>query len=224
MFFDENRERFKRFDIEYLVTPPEAFEEVPFDYPPEDNEKYYRARRRNRNQNRHYHWDHLRKRMDYVYLNDVDEFVNHELWPIVYDFLSPKDLLYLSIAGRKYNYFVNYRGGFQDQYRIIRADLQNFEVQKGTRRGSTVREVAWHFTNCFRDPEDTWLKMLGICCHANLSPSRIPTVAEIAERLDNGIEPLVQNNLNGVVLPKNGDLSWAPKFIRENQELFPWKV
>ena len=33
MYFDENRERFKRFNVEHLVTPPEIFEKIPYSYP-----------------------------------------------------------------------------------------------------------------------------------------------------------------------------------------------
>lgn len=223
LYFKENEDRFKRFNVEHLVTPPGAFKRIPFDYPPEDNERYYKARRWNRNQNRHLHWDYLRDGVDYVYLNDVDEFVDHTKWPIVQKLLEPKDLLYLAIATRRYNFYVNYKGGHQEQYRITRADLEDFEVKKGTKRGSTQEEVGWHFTNCFF-PEDLRLKILGICCHGNTPPSQIPTVEEITDRLNQGIEPWVQNKLGGTILPKDKDLSWAPKFIRENPDLFPWKT
>lgn len=224
MYFCENRERFSRFNVEYLVTPPEVFTPIPFSYPEEESGHWYRERRKNRNKNRQHHWDTIREGMDYVYFNDVDEFVSADHWHHVLSMLESKELHYVSIKARKFNFFVNCRGSEQEQWRITRTDLPSFEMMKGKPRASTPCEVGWHFTNCFNDLEGHRLKMLGICCHVGVAPSDIPTVAEIEDRLGRNVEPFVNKDLlSGIaeIMPKD-DLSWAPSFMRKNIELFPW--
>ena len=97
LYFAENRERFSRFDVDYLVTPPDVFEKIPFSYPQEETNRWFRARRDNRNKNRQFHWENLRNGTDYVYLNDVDEFIDSERWGYLKDIITPKDMYYVSI-------------------------------------------------------------------------------------------------------------------------------
>lgn len=222
LFFEENKERFARFNVDYLVTPPDAFEQIPYNYPEEDKRKWFQARRNNRNLNRQFHWDELRRDTDYVYLNDVDEFISSEHWHHLGPLLENNHYHYIAIKTRKFNYFINSRGSKQEQYRITRADKPEFVMQRGTPRIAT-KEMGWHFTNCF-SPEEIRNKLYGICCHMGRPPSWVPSVEKIAEDLSNLIEPAVGTNMENsfVELMPRGDMSWAPKFMRENPDLFPW--
>jgi len=57
-----------------------------------------------------------------------------------------------------------------------------------------------------------------------MSPSEIPSLEEIKNRLSNLIEPLVSVPMEGGIkeVMSKEDRSWAPKFIAENPDLFPW--
>jgi beta-1,4-mannosyl-glycoprotein beta-1,4-N-acetylglucosaminyltransferase len=222
MYFADNRERFERFDVKYLVTPPEAFEEIPRHFPEEDRRKWFQARRNNRDLNRRYHWDTVRADTDYVYYNDVDEFVCKEHGSYLRSLLEPKEYWYLSVSTRKFNFFVNARGSKQSQARITRSDMEDFIQQKGTPR-TTTKEIGWHFTSCLH-PEDLYEKYLGIYLHLGMTYDQIPSVETIRERLETGIEPSTLTPLYGglkEVMPRD-DMYWAPDFIRERPELFPW--
>ncbi len=223
MHFLDNKERFKRFNVDYLVTPPDEFIKIPFSYPKEETTEWFRARRTNRNWNRQYHWDEVRRGTDYVYFNDVDEFISRDCGDCLKDVLKSKEAHYGSIRTRKFNFFINARGSKQDQYRITRSDLKSFEYYKGFPKVGLKHQMGWHFTTCFF-PEDIYLKYLGISCHLGLAPADIPSVELIKERLDNCIEPYANIPLIGgikEIMPRD-DLSWAPQFIQDNPDKFPW--
>ncbi len=224
MLFEKNKERFKRFNVEYLVTPPEIFTEIPFEYPREHQGYWYRERRKNRNLNRTHWWDHVRKGTDYVYMNDVDEFISAAHFSHLEELMVGNELHYISIKARKFNFFVNCRGSKQDQWRITRSDLPSFEMYKGTPRKTTKKEIGWHFTNCFSTLEEHHQKAIGICCHVGMSASEVPSLDTIKQRLQELKDPLVDHPLSGGIkeLMPLDDLSWAPKFMRENLELYPW--
>ena len=148
LFFDDNKERFARFNVEHIITDPDIFEPVAASYSgDEDNLKYYRARRNNRNLNRQHHWENLRNGCDYVYCNDVDEFVSRDHWYHVDEYLKDKEYYYGGVKTRKFNFFVNVRGSKQSQYRITRSDMETFNMERGTPRFNTAKEVGWHFTS-----------------------------------------------------------------------------
>lgn len=223
MYFDDNRERFKRFNVEHLITPPDVFEAIPYSYPKEEQEKWFKVRRNNRTINRQFHWDELRKHTDYVYLNDVDEFISRDRWKYLDALLKPNYYHHVAVVTRRYDYFVNAFGPIQEQYRITRSDRPVFSMIRGTPRTSTP-DLGWHFTSCFNAAE-VQKKLHGIACHIGVSPSEIPNVEDIQYDMDNGIEPVTGLPLLGDVtelLPKY-DLSWAPQFMQDNIEMFPWK-
>lgn len=224
LYFDENRERFKRFNVDHIVTPPEAFEAIPYSYPKEEIQRWFQTRRNNRDRNRSLHWDEVRKDTDYVFMSDTDEFVSSKQAHILLDILEPKNYQYISVTTQKFSYFVNAKGSQTTQYRITRADLPGFRMQKGTPRMATP-EIGWHFTNCM-NAKDIQTKIYGICCHMGLSPARVPSVDEVQNRLDNFIEPIIGTDIRiGIqeVLSRE-DRSWAPKFMQDNPEVFPWYV
>ena len=221
LYFDENRERFKRFNVEHLVTPPEVFEEIPFSYPEAEKDWWFKVRQSNRNWNRQYHWDNLRKDTDYVYLNDVDEFISRDKWKHLDALLRPKYYDYLAVTTRRFDFFVNALGPMQEQYRITKADKPIFNMVRGTPRATTPN-LGWHFTSCFSAAE-IQKKLDGICCHIGASPAEVPTIEEIQRSLDAGVEPITGSPLLGDVTEflSKDDLSWAPQFIQDNIELFP---
>ena len=223
MYFDENRERFKRFNVEHLVTPPEIFEKIPYSYTKEEERQWFKARRNNRNLNRQFHWDELRKDTDYVYLNDVDEFISRDGWKHLNALLKPNYYHYIAITLQRYDYFVNAKCSVQEQYRITRTDKTIFNMVRGTPRTATPN-IGWHFTNCM-NAVNIQRKIYGICCHIGMSPEEVPSVEEIQKRLDAGIEPATGVNLYAEVLEflSKEDLSWAPKFMQDNIEMFPWR-
>jgi beta-1,4-mannosyl-glycoprotein beta-1,4-N-acetylglucosaminyltransferase len=222
MYFEENKKRFSRFNVEHLVTPPDVFTAIPSVYPPEEATHWYRERRKNRNKNRQYHWDFIRKSADYAYMNDVDEFVSGLHWPIVQETLDECPL-YVSVRTRRFNNWINCLGSSQTQWRITRCDQESFEVRKGTFRKEIRQEAGWHFTNCF-STADQWLKNLGICNHMNVPASEIPTKEEIQVRLAGLRDPFHGGCLQrGIqeIMPKD-DLSWLPVWMQVNRHLFPW--
>ncbi len=223
MYFNENRERFKRFNVEHFVTPPEIFEKIPYSYPKEEERKWFQARRNNRNLNRQFHWDELRKDTDYVYLNDVDEFISRDGWRHLDALLKPNYYEYIAIELQRYDYFVNAKGPVQEQYRVTRSDKTIFNMIRGTPR-TTTPNIGWHFTSCFNAVE-VQKKLHGISCHIGASPAEIPSVEEIQRLMDEGIEPVTGLPLLGGVTEflSKDDLSWAPQFMQDNIDLFPWK-
>ena len=220
MYFADNRERFARFNVDYLVTPKEVFIEIPEKFPEEETRKWFQARRDNRNNNRQHHWKELCRDADYVYLNDVDEFVSRDHGPYLLDLLKDNHWHYMGITTRKFNFFVNSRGSKQAQYRIARSDMATFIPEKGTPRMNT-REIGWHFTSCL-SPKELHNKYLGIYLHLGMTRDEIPSVEEIERRLENNIEPAMKTVLRQAEIMPKDDLSWAPMFMRQNLDLFPW--
>jgi hypothetical protein len=222
LYFAENRERFARFNIDHIVTPPEVFETIPEHYSDSEARHWFQARRNNRNLNRTHNWSELCRDTDYVFTTDVDEFVSSDHGPYMRELLGDKHLHYLSLKTRTFNFFVNSRGSRQSQWRAARSDCDRFLPRKGTPRGPT-KECGWHFTSCMF-PEEIYKKYLGIYHHLGWRREDIPSVETIAQRLQDGIEPCTETDLFGSVqeiMPRD-DLGWAPKFIVENPDLFPW--
>lgn len=224
LYFEENKERFARFNVTHLITPPDTFEHIPFHYLDDEKDHWYKVRRNNRNLNRQHNWDIIRKDCDYVYLNDTDEFVAASKSGIVREMIEDKELYHVSIKARKYNYFINVKGSKQEQWRITRSDRPRFEMLKGTPRKTTPGIPGWHFTNCFKDMRDFRLKALGICCHCGISPSNVPSLEDMEYRMRNLYEPLLGVPLSGgikAIRPRH-NLSFLPKWMAENLDLFPW--
>jgi hypothetical protein len=172
--------------------------------------------------NRTHNWGALCKDTDYVFLTDVDEFVSSEQGPYIRGLLEEKDWHYMALKTRKFNFFVNSRGSRQEQWRATRADQDRFLPRRGTPRGAT-KECGWHFTNCMF-PEEIYNKYLGIYHHLGWRREDIPSVETITQRMRTKTEPYAMTNLFGglqEIMPRD-DLSWAPKFIAENPDLFPW--
>jgi hypothetical protein len=223
LYFSDNRARFARFNVEVLVTPADVFEPIPFSFPKEDSHQWLNARRRNRNLNRSFHWDTVRNGTDYVYFNDVDEFISRDHFGHLEEYLKTKEMYYGALKTRTFNYFVNGRGGKTDQARIARSDMDDFVMRKGTPRFTTALEIGWHFTSCM-SIEDIHIKALGICSHIGLAVDDVPSVDVMRERLANLRDPLVDVDISGGFneIMDRTIRTWAPRFIAENPGLFPW--
>jgi beta-1,4-mannosyl-glycoprotein beta-1,4-N-acetylglucosaminyltransferase len=222
LYFEENKERFSRFNVEHIITPPDIFEEIPLSYPDAEKSHWAKARRRNRDVNRQFNWDELRRGTDYVYLNDVDEFISRTHWPLLEDLLKDNHYHYLVPTVRKFNYFVNLRGSKGRNYRITRADITEMYPKKGVPR-TTTKEIGWHFTNCL-NPQEMHNKLRGICCQFGIKPSEVPSVEYIEECFRIDVDPIFRRSLSAEIpesMPLD-DLSWAPKFMQDNIELYPW--
>jgi beta-1,4-mannosyl-glycoprotein beta-1,4-N-acetylglucosaminyltransferase len=226
LYFYENRERFTRFNVEHLVTPKEEIQVIPPTWPKEEQAHWFKVRQQNRNHNRQFHWDELRRGTDYVYLNDVDEFISGNHFGYLEDCLKDNHNHYISIRTQKFNYWMNAIGAHQSQYRITRSDKEKFYVVNRRQCPKASTEIiGWHFTNCMSSFKELQEKMLGICVAMGKSTDEVPSEEVIQQRLSRLIEPLCENSLIATDQPgllSTEKLDWCPTFVQANPKIYPW--
>ena len=77
LVFDQNKERFSRFNIEHIVMPASEFDlSIPTQFPKEEFKKWFDVRRSNRQQSRYYRWDDIQKGAAFVISMDTDEILD----------------------------------------------------------------------------------------------------------------------------------------------------
>lgn len=223
LYFKENESRFSRFNLTYQEVPVEEFTPIPRSYPKEEHGHWSLMRRHNRERSKSWLWDKTRKRADYVFVMDTDEFVSENRFHMLEKCLSEKPAhVVLKLLGL--SYFINGRCSKKQEYRIVRADRPTHVRERGLDlpRGTTEQTVGWHFSNCFLKPEDVWLKITGLCHSLGMSVDQVPSAEQIKLDLDNYIEPVLKKKMDWAQILSYTDLQYQPKFVQRHPELFPF--
>jgi hypothetical protein len=233
LVFSANQERFARFNIELMVIPDEEFDlTIPTSFPEEEFKKWFDVRRNNRVASRFYKWDEIAEGCDYVMSMDCDEIIDSRRVSLLLDVLESKEFEHVAIKLQQSQYWVNTPARKLSLYRVFRSDIPYRSQVKGYPR-TTTGLLGWHFTNCY-DGEGIQTKATGITTHYGFcGVDNVPTAESIDAALKEGKDPFrVHRRLQGRigeaesldVTIKNvtEGLEWAPKYIRENPEKFPF--
>lgn len=217
----ENADRFKRFNMEIIVIPPEEYEYVAPSFPPEEHKKWFDARRNNRNKAKTYKWEEIGKGFDWIFSFDCDEIISGEQWYKIEEILTNRpDLELANITLRQFNQWMNNRQKKRLLYRIFNAKGP-FIGNPRTHRRTPIGTVGWHFTNMF-DAAGYKTKLEGICTHLGFNGyEKTPSVDDIDSLLEN--KKMVLSKKDPVhVIPKEKIIKRFPKYIQRHPERFPW--
>lgn len=159
LFFQENKKRYEKYDVEHVVIPPLNTPVV------SDKEQEWGTQFRIRDSaKRLYMHPIASKGADWVFHNDTDEIVKPEAWPLIQESLSSPEKKNW-VAGQLYPTLlfchVNVVGKWREKwnwrwYRAGAGDHIKNEL-KGKPRGPIITTSgAWHLHNCYSSPEDLY--------------------------------------------------------------------
>jgi hypothetical protein len=236
LVFSANQERFARFNIELIIIPDEEFDlSIPTSFPKEEFKKWFDVRRNNRIVSRHYKWDTIAEGCDYVLSMDVDEIIDSRRADKLLSVLESKEYEHVGIKIQQSQYWVNVPARKLSLYRVFRSDIPYRDQVKGHPRTITDT-LGWHFTNCY-DAEGIRTKAIGITTHYGIcGVDKVPDASDIHDALERGKDPFRTRWTKGQLqefdvvkglyvedrVQSTTDLEWAPKYIRENPERFPF--
>ena len=234
LHFDENRERFSRFNIEPIVIPNSEFDlSIPSSFPEDEFKKWFDVRRNNRSNSRRYRWEDICAGCDWVMSMDCDEIVDSRKASVFLDCLKP-DFEHVAVHLTQYQHWINVRGKGLKLWRVFRSDVPHRFAVRGFPRVVTPERVGGHFTNCYISAPAIRTKALGILTHYGYKGADdVPTVDEISRSLEAGVDPFrtrwsgdqsVPETVRAIAPPDQRimpDLEHTPKFMRENPTLFP---
>lgn len=222
LYFEENKHRFAKFNVEHEIVPVSLFEQIPASYEEKDHKKWFDARRRNREKQQDYLYQKYRKDSDYVCNTDADEVWSHKKWDIVQEMME-EEHCYIAPGVRFFMYFVDHVGRKQEYWRITKSDQPTHRRIKGTKRGATRDEIGWHFSACFKDPYDLWLKGVGLAQSIGVFGwKNVPDPAACAAIISDGMYPFLNKAIEPKKIMSNTDRSWLPPYMQRNHEKFPW--
>jgi len=223
LYFDENKKRFTRFNVEHEIVPTDVFKPVPQSYPEAERKHWFDVRRNNREANVSRAFRRYKKGCDYIISADADEIWSRDHWYLIQECMD-KDWCYIAPLVRRFLLYINCPASISDHWRITRSDMRSHVRKRGTPRGQTREEVGWHFSSCYKDVHDLWMKGVGICQSAGyLGVDNLPSLEEIQRRLDKQYFPFMNKPFTPKRYQTTGDdVSWLPKFMQENLDLFPW--
>ena len=223
LFFEENKERFARFNIEHEVVPMDLHAPIPSSYGEEYRKKWFDERRNNRERQQTYIFNKYKKDCDYICNTDTDEIWSRETWWRVTDCMDKK-WCYIVPAVKRFFYYTDFSASSSNNWRITRSDQPTHVRQKGTLRGSTMR-VGWHFTSSYKDPNNMWMKGVGLAQSCGyLGWADVPTPDECAAILESGVLPFINQPVTQSlreVMPID-DISWLPPWMAANRDKWLW--
>lgn len=223
LYFEKNKERFARFNIEHEVLPAEFHHSIPASYGQDEHRKWVTEAKNNRERQQRYIFKKYKKDCDYICNTDVDEIWSRTRWNLIEECMD-KEWCYIVPSVRRFFYYIDYLGSNSHAWRITRSDQSTHHRQKGTKRGSTMR-VGWHFNSMFKDPYDLWMKCVGQSAETgHFGWSKVPDPDAIAAMLKRGIFPILNKDITKTskkVMPLD-DLSWLPPYMRENKDKWLW--
>lgn len=222
LYFEKNKERFKRFNVEHEVIPKDMFVPIPASYGEEEGRKWFNARRNNRETQQRYIFSKYKVDSDYICNTDTDEVWSRDSWFIIKQLMKDKEYCYIAPLLCRLMFFMDYHAGNEDHWRIARSDMETHVRQKGFKRIRTP-ELGWHFNSIYKDPSDLWMKAVGLAQSLGYYGwAKVPSPEELSTTLNNGILPFLYITIKPKKVMNKEDLSWAPLFIRNNPDKFPW--
>jgi beta-1,4-mannosyl-glycoprotein beta-1,4-N-acetylglucosaminyltransferase len=225
LFFEESRDRFSRFKtVSFDVPPDNIFIPIPGSYPKEEQKKWFDARRNNREISVKRSFNKYKIGYDYIINSDADEIWSRHHFGVIKEMMK-KGYCYICPKIRRFMQYINTSGSKMNHWRIARSDMPTHTRQRGIKRDTTPVEIGWHFSGCFKAPEDIQWKEIGMCQSAGYQGvSNVHSIAEIDRRVKEGlfISPPDRGFKPTRVLPRKDVADWAPKFIADNPDLFPW--
>ena len=224
LFFNENKERFRKYNVTHEILPFELHTPIPSSYGEEDRKKWFDVRRNNRERQQAYIFEQYKGDGDYICNADADEIWSRHYWH--QSIVSCMEEGYIWIAPNV-KFFAGYLDavcpGMTGHWRIARSDAPGHVRQKHTKRGESKGFSGWHFSSCYKDPVDVWYKGVGIAQSMGyLGWATVPKPIECAELLEQDIDPISKKKIHsGVVMPLD-TLSYLPDFMDKHSELYPW--
>ena len=221
LYFDENKERFKRFNIEHEVVPTELHIPIPASYEEDERRKWFHQRRVNRENQQKYIFNKYKKDCDYLCNTDVDEIWSLDAWHRVLACMH-QEYCYIVPGVRRFVYFMDFVASNSSNWRITKSDQLTHVRQKGTKRGGVI-DVGWHFTTCHNDPKDTWMKGVGLAQSIGcLGWANVPDPDECKRILESGTLPFLNQTIAPTQVMPLDNFSWLPPYMREHLELWSW--
>ena len=223
LYFEDNKERFSRFNIEHEVIPDYLHVPIPASYGEADRKMWFDERRNNRERQQTYIFNKYKKDCDYICNADTDEIWSRDRWHLIESRMQDK-YCYIVPTVKRFFYHVDHGASSSNNWRITHSDMKSHRRKRGTLRGSTP-VVGWHFTSCYKDSIDMWMKGVGLAQSIGcLGWANVPTPLQCQEMMDNIVLPFVNQNLSETlqqVMPLD-TLDWLPPYMREHPELWPW--
>jgi hypothetical protein len=216
------QERYKAFNISWIETPPDLFNVIPELYPWNQRYKYFRVMQKNREKTKEYAWKHIARGCDYVLHTDVDEIIDERCVDEFREVLG-RNYDYVQLRFQEHNQYVNHSYGPVALYRVIKSSLPYTQMYKGAPRGATPGVIGWHLTNCFREPQDFWLKLMFASALPDFGGEHnVPSKGEIAHKIAHYELVHTGPDFPNCTSLSPVDTEWAPKYVRQNPGQFLW--
>ena len=220
--FNDNKERFSRFNIQHEIVPVDTFEPIPATYPEEERTKWFNARRNNRERQQKYLFEKFKGRGDYICNSDVDEIWSRDMWYQVEECID-KGFMWIAPQVKRFQNYVDSIGKGQEHWRITNSNITTHVRIKGITRGKTDAHVGWHFTSCYKSPTDMWYKGVGLAQSVGyMGWSDVHTPEQLEAQIAGGDLPFMRQKLQPRAVMPLDDITWLPPFMRENKDLWPW--
>ncbi len=222
LFFNDNKERYAKYNVKHEIVPIDIFELIPETYPEEERKRWFDVRRNNREAQQRYIFSKFKERADYICNSDVDEIWSRNCWYKVEECME-KDYCYIAPSVKRFQNYVDAVGKGQEYWRITKSTMPTHVRQKGTVRGATEGHIGWHFTSCYKKPEDMWYKGVGLAQSVGYCGWKdVHTPEELTAIIESGMLPFLnQKVVPRAVMPLD-DLSWMPLFMQKHKDRFPW--
>lgn len=221
LYFEHNKKRFSRFNIEHEILPMDLHVGIPSKYDESEHKQWFDERRNNRERQQRYIFDKYKVDADYICNTDVDEIWSRDAFFRVEE-LMKKEYCYIEPGLKAFQGYVDNQFQTSNHCRITKSSMDTHVKQKGTLRGGTLR-VGWHFSSVYKNPVDMWMKGAGMAQSLGyLGWETVPSPAECEELMKSGKYPHTGTDVKIKHVMPVDDLSWLPPFMRENKDLWPW--
>ncbi len=221
LYFEQNKERFSRFNIEHEVLPMELHVGIPAVYDESEQKQWFDERRNNRERQQRYTFNKYKNDTDYVCNTDVDEIWSRDAFFRVEELMT-QDYCYIEPGLMCFQGYVDNQFMTTNHCRITKSTMNTHVKQKGTLRGGTLR-AGWHFTSVYKHPIDMWMKGVGLAQSLGfLGWANVPNPMDCDKLMRQCKDVFTGDPVRTKRVMSLDDLSWLPPFMRENKELWPW--
>ena len=223
LYFNENKERFRKYNVIHEILPVELHTPIPGSYPEEERKKWFDTRRNNREAQQACIFDKYKSHGDFVCNADCDEIWSRHHWNESIVPRMEEGFKWIIPRVRYYAGFLDAPGSLRGHWRIASSDAPGHVRVKGIKRGYALGWSGWHFSNCYKQPKDLWLKGVGIAQSCGyLGWEHVPSPDVCAESLKSGVDPITKKPIARNKVSDLSDLSYLPEFMQKNKDMYPW--